>query len=370
MIYFDNAATTKMRREAIDVYLETNERYFANPSSLHQLGLDAEKKLRYYRKKFADDLGVKESEIYFTPSATFSNNLAIRGSFGPGKAIISPIEHSAVYRVVKDVYDDISYLPVDKGGKIVEDEIANKLDKDTRFASVIMVNNEIGTRQNIEAIVKKIKKINPNIIVHVDGVQAFGKYKIDLKKMKVDMFTASSHKIHGPKGIGLLYVSEKVRLNPITLGGGQEKGLVSGTENLPAVAAFYKAYELMRASDFSEVKLVKEYILRELMKIKDSKLVGYEDEKDSSSFILNMAFKNIKSEPLIHLLEMEDIYVSSGSACSKGKDNRILDAIGLEEEYLDGAIRMSFSVFSNMDQAKEFVICFKRALATIRNIME
>ena len=369
MIYFDNAATTKMRKEAIDIYLETNETYFANPSSLHQLGLDAEKKLRDYRKKFAADLGVKESEIYFTPSATFSNNLAIRGSFRSGKAIISPIEHPAVDAVVKDVYEDVSYFPIDKGGKLVESEIENSLSKDTRLASIIMVNNEIGTRQDIELLAKKIKEANPDILVHVDGVQAFGKYKIDLKKMKVDMFTASSHKIHGPKGMGLLYVSEKIKLNPITLGGGQEKGLVSGTENLPAIAAFYKAYELMRASDFREVRLVKEYVLGELTKIEGSKLVGYEDEDNSSNFILNMAFKNIKSEPLIHLLEMDGIYVSSGSACSKGKDNRVLKALGLEEEYLDGAIRISFSVFSDMDQAREFVKCFKKDLATIRNIM-
>ena len=358
MIYLDNAATTRMYDEVIDIEKDFEKKYFANPSALHSFGMDVENKVKEARKIIATYINSKENEIYFTKGATESNNIIIN-SFANEKntAITTKLEHSSVI----DAFDNSSFKEVklisnDNQGFIDFDSLEKLIDKNTKLVSIIYVQNEIGSIQDIRKISDIIKSKNKDILFHIDATQALGKISCDVKKLGVDAMSFSSHKIHGPKGIGGLYIknSFKSKIKPVLFGGRQEI-FSSGTTNAPAIYSFSKALELSnKKEDFSYIKDLNTY-LREKIENTISEIHVNSAFENSSPYILNIAFKNIKSEVLLHMLEGDDIFVSSGSACSKGNNSRILSALNLDEKYMDGAIRFSFSHDIN-EKELDFVV--------------
>ncbi len=329
MIYLDNAATTKMYDEAIDAYIDVCKNHFANPSALHSYGMEAENFIKDTKKYIGKLISASESEIFFTKSATESNNIAIK-SF-EGVALTSKIEHSSVFNTFKNSkFKEVRYISNDRC--------------EVTFVSFIYVNNEIGTIQDIKKLSKIIKDFNKNIVIHIDATQAMGKISCDVNDLGVDLMSFSSHKFHGPKQLGGLYVRKEIqgKIKPI-LDGGYQEVFSSGTNNPPAIYACGVA--LKKQIDSNESGYIKELnqYLRNLISenIKDSYIIS--PAESSSPYILDVAFVDIKSEVLLHMLEEEKIYVSSGSACSKGDYSRILTALGIDKKYMDGAIRFSFS---------------------------
>ena len=343
MIYLDNAATTKMYEEAIEAYVDVCKNHFANPSALHSYGMDAENLIKETKKYIGKLISASESEIFFTKSATESNNIAIK-SFD-GLAITSKIEHSSVYNTFKNShYDEVRYISNDNYGFIYEDDLKIKLDNKVTFVSFIYVNNEIGTIQDIKNLSKIIKGFNKDIVIHIDATQAMGKISCDVEELGIDMMSFSAHKFHGPKQLGGLYIRKNIqgKIKPI-LDGGYQEVFSSGTNNPPAIYACGIALKKqIESNEYTHIEELNLY-LRKLIKenIKDSYIIS--PIENSSPYILDVAFSNIKSEVLLHMLEEEEIYVSSGSACSKGQYSRVLSSLGIDKKYMDGAIRFSFS---------------------------
>lgn len=343
MIYLDNAATTKMYEEAIEAYVDVCKNHFANPSALHSYGMDAENLIKETKKYIGKLISASESEIFFTKSATESNNIAIK-SFD-GLAITSKIEHSSVYNTFKNShFDEVRYISNDNYGFIYEDDLKIKLDNKVTFVSFIYVNNEIGTIQDIKNLSKIIKGFNKDIVIHIDATQAMGKISCDVEELGIDMMSFSAHKFHGPKQLGGLYIRKNIqgKIKPI-LDGGYQEVFSSGTNNPPAIYACGIALKKqIESNEYTHIEELNLY-LRKLIKenIKDSYIIS--PIENSSPYILDVAFSNIKSEVLLHMLEEEEIYVSSGSACSKGQYSRVLSALGIDKKYMDGAIRFSFS---------------------------
>lgn len=343
MIYLDNAATTKMYDEALEAYVDICKNHYANPSALHSYGMEAENLIKETKKYIGKLISAGESEIFFTKSATESNNIAIK-SFD-GVAITSKIEHSSVFNSLKNAhFTEVRYISNDRYGFIDENNLRNKLDKDVTFVSFIYVNNEIGTIQNIKKLSKIIKDFNKDIVIHIDATQAMGKISCDVNDLGVDMMSFSAHKFHGPKQLGGLYIRRSIqgKIKPI-LDGGYQEIISSGTNNPPAIYACGIALKKqVESNEYAYIEELNHY-LRKLIEenIEDSYIIS--PFESSSPYILDVAFANIKSEVLLHMLEEEEIYVSSGSACSKGQYSRVLSALGIEKEYLDGAIRFSFS---------------------------
>lgn len=343
MIYLDNAATTKMYEEAIEAYVDVCKNHFANPSALHSYGMDAENLIKETKKYIGKLISASESEIFFTKSATESNNIAIK-SFD-GLAITSKIEHSSVYNTFKNShFDEVRYISNDNYGFIYEDDLKIKLDNKVTFVSFIYVNNEIGTIQDIKNLSKIIKGFNKDIVIHIDATQAMGKISCDVEELGIDMMSFSAHKFHGPKQLGGLYIRKNIqgKIKPI-LDGGYQEVFSSGTNNPPAIYACGIALKKqIESNEYTHIEELNLY-LRKLIKenIKDSYIIS--PIENSSPYILDVAFSNIKSEVLLHMLEEEEIYVSSGSACSKGQYSRVLSSLGIDKKYMDGAIRFSFS---------------------------
>ena len=343
MIYLDNAATTKMYEEAIEAYVDVCKNHFANPSALHSYGMDAENLIKETKKYIGKLISASESEIFFTKSATESNNIAIK-SFD-GLAITSKIEHSSVYNTFKNShFDEVRYISNDNYGFIYEDDLKIKLDNKVTFVSFIYVNNEIGTIQDIKNLSKIIKGFNKDIVIHIDATQAMGKISCDVEELGIDMMSFSAHKFHGPKQLGGLYIRKNIqgKIKPI-LDGDYQEVFSSGTNNPPAIYACGIALKKqIESNEYTHIEELNLY-LRKLIKenIKDSYIIS--PIENSSPYILDVAFSNIKSEVLLHMLEEEEIYVSSGSACSKGQYSRVLSSLGIDKKYMDGAIRFSFS---------------------------
>lgn len=369
-VYLDNCATTRPRKEVVEEMNYMLYEVYGNPSSLHRKGFEAEKKVKNARNIISTFLGVRDNEIYFTSSGTESNNIAIQGIVGKlskrGNHIITTkIEHPSVSNIFK-CYEtngyDVTYLDVDEWGYIDLNQLEESLSNRTILVAVMLVNNEVGTIQFINKIREIISKKNKITKLHVDGVQAFGKISLDLKSIQCDTFSFSGHKIHGPKGIGGLYVKKGLILTPIVFGGNQEFGLRSGTENTPGIIGFGKAVEIISNNYRQENKNIlelKNYFTSRLKnEIDDIKINSHLDNK-SVPHILNVSFFNIKGEVLLHYLEEHGIYVSTGSACSsnnksKGK-SKTLEAIGLLDNEIEGAIRFSFS-FSNTKEQIDYTI--------------
>ncbi len=375
MIYLDNAATTKVDPEAVEIMSKIFLEDYGNPSSLYDFGFTAEKYIEKSRSAIADILGVDHSEIYFTSCGTESNNIAILSQVSGSKNqeyITDTIEHSSVEQVFRKIEQKhpVHYIKVNKKGYVSVSDIIEKVNENTKLVSIMAVNNELGSLQPIEEIGAAIKEKNCNTIFHVDGIQCFGKIPIDIKKAKIDLFSISAHKIHGPKGVGALFARKGVPLRPIILGGGQENNISSGTENVAGIAAFeitaVKAHKDIH-KNFEQVKELKAFLLEELKKIEDIQ-INSRIEK-ASPYITNICFRDIKSEVLIHYLEQEKIYISSGSACKKDRKSRVLAGIQIPKEYEEGCIRISFSKETTKKEIEIFLDKLNEAVEDIRTII-
>lgn len=379
-VYLDNSATTRVRQEVMDEMTDINLNCYGNPSSIHRMGLKTEKRIQEARKHAAKIINAKADEIFFTGGGTESNNIALLGHLsaleGKTNVVTTNIEHPSVYNVLKHFKDnvDIRYLDTDNLGMVDLEQLKNLVDDNTVLVSIMHVNNELGIVQNLNEICKITKNKNKNTKIHVDAVQSYGKIKIDVNKIPADTISFSSHKIHGPKGVGGLFIRSGVKISPIIFGGGQEKNIRPGTENTPGIAGFGKACQLVNENfdeEASRLRSLKNmYAKRLIEEIKDMKINSSLSE-DGAPHILNVSFKNVRGEVLVHFLEMKDIYVSTGSACSsRSKTNRILEAIKLEPDYVDGTIRISLGHFNKEDEVEYVVENIKQSVEEIRKIMK
>lgn len=360
MIYLDNAATTKTNSAAAKLAFETMEHSFGNPSSLHRLGLDAENLVTDSRKTIAKELGCNAADIYFTSGATESNNLAILGAVEAyrrrGRRVITTaLEHPSAGKAFnyleKQGYDVVRISP--KDGRIVPEDFVKETNADTIFVSCMAVNNETGLRIPVEEIARQVKTVNPNIIFHADAAQSFCKIPVNVKRFPVDLLSLSGHKIYAPKGTGALYIKKGVRVIPNTYGGIQESGIRAGTESVPLIAAFGEAVRQFAPSYKNiyehHVKL-KDRLVKGLSQLKG---VSFNSNNHCVPYIINFSVRGIRSEIMLHFLEQHEIYVSSGSACSKGKKSPVLEAMGLPAEVIDSAVRVSFGAdTTEMDMDK------------------
>lgn len=361
-VYLDNSATTRCFSEVAELMTKIMCEDYGNPSSLHKKGMQAEQNIRYAKEIIAKNLKVNEKEIFFTSGGTESDNLAIRGcayaNCRAGRHLITTqVEHPAVLQTMKHLEEDgfrVTYLPVDEKGCIRLEDLQRAITGETILVSIMHTNNEIGSLQPIAQAGALIKKMNPRILFHVDAVQGYGKFRIHPKKMQIDLLSVSGHKIHGPKGIGFLYVDEKVKIKPIVFGGGQQGGLRSGTEAVPAVAGMAKAIELIYANLDQEVEKLyqlKEAFVEGVQKIEGVTVNGHPG-RDGAPHVVSVSVSGVRSEVLLHALEDKGIYISAGSACSahKPQPSATLQAIGLKKDLLSSTIRFSFSVFTTREE--------------------
>ena len=382
MIYFDNAATTRAADEVAERVRYMLLENFGNPSAQSMMGVRAENELNDARKIMAKSINALPEEIYFTSGGTEDDNWAIFGTAEgykrSGKHMITTsIEHPAVSEPMERLRQkgwDITVLDVDKNGYIDLDALRDSIREDTVLVSIILVNNEVGTIQDASAVGKLIKEKNPKTLFHVDAVQAFGKYPIDVRKMGIDMLSMSGHKIHGPKGVGFFYMKKGLKVRPIIYGGGQERGQRSATENTPGIAGLAKAVELaMENMDASHEKVMEvkrtlaEGILRDIPKTH----INGPSIEDASPYVLNVSFNGLRSEVLLHALEEKEVYVSAGSACSSKKKggSHVLRSLGLSEERIEGAIRFSFCRYNTVDEALFCLEVLKEKTAFLRKYM-
>lgn len=377
--YLDNSATTKCSAAAMELMVSLLTVEYGNPSSLHTKGHAAEEYIKEAKKKIAKTLKVEEKEIIFTSGGTESNNLAILGGAEANKRagnhiITTEIEHASVYAAMKHLEESgyrVTYLPVDETGIIRLTDLEAALDDDTILVSMMHVNNEIGAVEPIAAAGEMIHRLVPNALFHVDAIQSYGKFTIHPKKTGVDMLSVSGHKIHGPKGSGFIYIREKVKIKPILFGGGQQSGLRSGTENVPAIAglgeAAKEAYADMEFKIDHMYELKKRFIA-EITQIEDVTINGRTDN-GSAPHIVSVSVKDVRSEVLLHSLEEKGIYISSGSACSangKKSFSRTLLAIGVKQTLLESTVRFSFCESTTMEEvlyaadAMKEIIPFRR----------
>lgn len=377
--YLDNSATTKCADEVIDIMIKLMKEDYGNPSSKHMKGVYAENYIKDAKKIIAASFKCLDKEIVFTSGGTESNNMAIIGSAMANKRkgnhlIVSSVEHSSVkepFNYLEGQGFRVTYLPVDKDGIVSLDALKEALDEETILVSVMHVNNEIGAVEPIEEIGHIVKEYNPDIVYHVDAIQSYGKFKIVPKKYNIDLLSVSGHKIHGPKGSGFLYIKDKTRIKPIILGGGQQKGMRSGTENVPAIAGLSKAVGLIYNNDFenkiNHLYELKDYFISELTQIEGVTING-KTGRESAPQIVSASFAGIRAEVLLHALEDKNIYVSSGSACSSNKPglSNTLVAIGLKPELLDCTIRFSFCYNTTKDELEYTIKVLNEILPVLR----
>ncbi len=361
-VYLDNSATTRCSERAKDLMVKVLMEDYGNPSSLHMKGVEAENHIKEAKKKIAKTLKVDEKEILFTSGGTESNNTALIGAALANKRagnhiITTSIEHASVSAVtgyLEELGFRVTYLKVDADGIISLDELREAVCEDTILVSMMMVNNEIGAVEPIEEAIKVIKEKNPNTLVHVDAIQAYGKYRIFPKKLGIDMLSVSGHKIHAPKGTGFLFIKDKTKVKPLIYGGGQQKGMRSGTENVPGVAALGEAAEEIY-ENFEEkidhLYQIKQRFVEGVLKIEGVSVNG-KTGRDSAPQIVSVSIDGVRSEVMLHTLEDRKIYVSAGSACSSNKSSvsHTLTNIGLKGSLLDSTIRFSFSVHTTEEE--------------------
>lgn len=361
-VYLDNSATTRCFDDVAAFMTRVMCSDYGNPSSLHMKGVQAESYLRYARETIAKSLKINEKEILFTSGGTEADNIALIGTAmanrRAGKHLITTkIEHPAVLQTMQYLEEQgfkVTYLPVDGNGRIHLEDLQKAMTKETILVSIMHTNNEIGSLQPVAEAGALIKRMNPHTIFHVDAVQGFGKFRIYPKKMNIDLLSVSGHKIHGPKGVGFLYINEKVKIKPIIYGGGQQNGLRSGTENVPGIAGLAKAVELIYADmdrDVEKLYYLKQKFAEGVSRIESVKINGLTG-RESAPHVISVSVKGIRSEVLLHALEDKGIYVSAGSACSakKPQPSATLKAIGVEKDLLESTIRFSFSVFTTEEE--------------------
>lgn len=368
--YFDNSATTRCYPEVAEIVVKTMTEDFGNPSAMHLKGVEAEKYVREAAQTLAKILKVNEKEIIFTSGGTESNNLALFGGADANKRsgnhiITTSVEHAAVGQPAERLEQmgyEVTIVPVDHRGVVQLEALEKALRPDTILVSTMYVNNEVGAVMPVEEIAKLVHEKSPKALYHVDAIQAFGKYRIYPKKAGIDMLSVSSHKIHGPKGVGFLYINEKARIQPQILGGGQQAGMRSGTDNVPGIAGLGVAAKMVY-TDFDKkiehMYQLKERLAEGFLKLPDVRLNGMEI-REGAPQILSASFLGVRSEVLLHTLEEKGIYVSAGSACSshKRKAAGTLSAMGMEAAQRESTLRFSFSeenTFEEVDYALEVI---------------
>lgn len=361
--YLDNSATTRCSSAVCDIVVKTMTEDYGNPSSMHRKGVEAEKYIKTAAQQIARTLKVSEKEIYFTSGGTESDNWAWFGTAAANKRrgrhmITTAIEHPAVAEAAEALEEqgyEVTRLGVDAQGRIDLKELEAAVREDTILLSVIYVNNEIGSVQLIEEIGHLLKRINPDTYFHVDAVQAYGKYRIFPKKSGIDLLSVSGHKIHGPKGTGFLYVSDRTKMAPLIVGGGQQKGMRSGTDNVSGIAGLGLAAELIN-HELEEKRdtmyALKQQLTAGLEQIEGVVIHGAEDPAEGAPHIVSAAFTGVRSEVILHTLEDRGIYVSSGSACSthKRSGSPTLKAIGAGPQQMESTVRFSFSGETTSEQ--------------------
>ncbi len=376
--YLDNSATTVCEPEVVRKVVQMMSETYGNPSAMHNKGVEAENYIKEAKEIIAKTLKVQEKEIIFTSGGTESNNLAIMGCAAAnhrmGKHLITTkIEHPSVGNVMKHMEEEgyeVTYLPVDEHGIVKLDKLNEALRPDTMLVSVMYVNNEIGALQPIEEIGKMVKANNPATLFHVDAIQGYGKYRIFPKKMGIDLLSVSGHKIHGPKGIGFLYCDSKVKIKPIIFGGGQQKDLRSGTENVPGIVGLGEAAKEIY-TDFDKkidhLYEIKDYFVEEILKLEGTKINGLTG-RESAPHVVSISFPGIRSEVLLHSLEEREVYASAGSACSSNKPavSATLKAINVPKEHLDSTLRFSFSVHTTKEEIDYCMEVLKGLLPMLR----
>ena len=380
-VYLDNCSTTKPREEVVEEIIYFLREEYGNPSSLHRLGFNVEKKVEKIRENIGRFLKVTKDEIYFTSGGTESNNIAIQSIINKynrkGKHIITTtIEHSSVLNIMK-YYEQkgfhITYLGVDNNGIISLDELRESIRDDTILVSVMQVNNEIGSIQPTWEIKKILNERKSKALVHVDGIQAFGKIPLDLGSWDIDTFSFSGHKVYGPKGIGGLYVNKELSLDPIIFGGNQEKGLRSGTENVPGIMGLGKAVEIIDKNfdkEREKVRDIKFYFIKKLEEEIDYIHINSPLDEEHSPYVLNVSFEYVRGEVLLHYLEDKGIYVSTGSACSsRGTEkSHVLSQLELSNREIEGAIRFCFSYENTKEEIDYTIKILKNSVEEIRQI--
>ena len=379
-VYLDNSATTKCLPEVAALMTRIMCDEYGNPSSLHKKGVESEKYVRYAKEVIAKCMKVQEKEILFTSGGTESDNIALIGSayanYRAGRHIITTrIEHPAVLQTCAYLEEQgfsVTYLPVNAKGVISLADLERAMTKNTILVSQISVhtNNEVGAVQPIEQAGELIKRMNPSTLFHVDAVQGFGKCRIYPKRMHIDLLTVSAHKLHGPKGVGFLYINEKAKVRPIIFGGGQQKGMRSGTENVPGIAGMAKAIEEV-FSEFDEkieyLYKIKERFVKGVSALEGIRLNGPVG-RDGAPHVVSVSIQGVRSEVMLHALEDKGIYVSAGSACSSNKPSvsATLKAIGVEKQYLDATLRFSFSLYTTETEIDYTVKCLSELLPALR----
>lgn len=380
-IYLDNSATTMAFREVTELVSKIMYVDYGNPSSMHMKGVQAENYVKEAKETLAGLLKVQEKELFFTSGGTESDNWALMGAASANSRagrhlITTQIEHPAILQTMEymeSIGYEVTYLPVDEKGIVRLDALERSIRKDTILVSIMHVNNEVGAVQPIEEAGRIIERKNPSTLFHVDAVQGFGKLKLYPKRCNVDMLSISGHKIHGPKGTGLLYIDEHVKIKPVVFGGGQQKGLRSGTENVPGTAGLGLAAKMVYADmeqDTARLYELKAYLQKSLMEMEDVMLNGPLFE-EGAPHIVSASFVGVRSEVLLHALEEKGIYVSAGSACASRKHtvSATLSAMGIDQKLLDCTIRFSLSIFTTKEELDYTIKCLHEILPMLRRFV-
>lgn len=373
-IYLDNAATTKPCGEAVSAAVDAMTENYGNPSSLHRAGLDAQLAVDRARKAIAASIGADSSEIYFTSGATESNNLALRGisaAYGRKrrKIVISSVEHASVDETAsaleKNEFEIVQISPRDDG-RFYADDFISACDENTCLVSMMLVNNETGYIMPVRETFMAVKRSFPEMITHCDCVQGYMKLPIKAASLGADLISLSAHKIHGVKGVGAIYIKKGVRVIPIVTGGKQEKGIRSGTESVPLIAAFGAAVDKFRptiAERYERVSQLKAHLLGKIGGIEN---VAVNSPSDASPYVINISAVGKRSEIMLHFLESKGIYVSSGSACSKGQQSGVLGEFGISGKRADGAVRISITAQTTEEELDEFAEALAEGMTKIR----
>jgi len=376
-VYFDNSSTTKMYDDVIQEVIIGMKDYYGNPSSLHNLGLKSEKKLKESREIISHIINAEEKEVHFNSGGSEGNNLILRGILKQGGHLITtPFEHASILNTLKELENDgvkITFLKIDKSGKVNLDHLKESITKETKLVSIMHVNNEIGIIQDIEAIGKIIKNVSSKAKFHVDAVQSFGKLNINVKNMNIDFLTVSAHKFHGPKGCGFVYIKKPININPLISGGAQEFGFRAGTQNIAAIMGMTKAATMVNQNmeaNYKKVLSIKNRFIEKLKDIDEIRINSLSNEY-FSPYILNVSFGGVRGEVLLHYLEENEIYVSTGSACSSKEREKIggsyvLKAIGLSKDEILGGIRFSFSDDNDVEEVDYVIDKLKEGLTFLR----
>ena len=376
--YFDNSASTKVIGCVMDVVVKAMTEDYANASAKHTKGAASERYIREARSIIAGTLKVKEKEILFTSGGSESNNMALIGTALANRRagmhiITSGIEHASVYNTLGFLSEqgfDVTYLPVDGQGHICLEQLRESIRPDTILVSIMYVNNEVGAVEPVEEIARVIHEANPNTLFHVDAIQAYGKYEIRPKRQGIDLLSVSGHKLHAPKGVGFLYIDERVKIKPLIYGGGQQRGLRSGTENVPGVAGLGAAAAEAYRNHKEKIDYL--YGLKDRMMTRLGELEGVhlntQPGRESAPQIVSASFEGVRSEVLLHALEEKGIYVSSGSACSSNHPgvSSALKGIGVKPELLDATLRFSFSVLNTPEEIDYAIEALKELLPVLR----